>query len=70
MNLFKFRTVLVSIFCLLPVNVFATTYTYTPLITSSTFDGIRADVTTTAVGIISVLVIIVGVSLIARAFTR
>jgi hypothetical protein len=44
--------------------------TYTPLVSSTTFDGVRADVTTTAVGIISVLIIIVGVALIARAFTR
>lgn len=66
MCLFKFFTAIVAV--LLPVNVFASTYT--PLITSTTFDGVRTDVTATAVGIISVLVIIVGVSLIARAFTR
>lgn len=67
MYLFKLFAALIA--ALAPVKAFATP-DYTSLISSSTFDGIRADVTTTAVGIISVLVIIVGVSLIARAFTR
>jgi len=65
MYLFKFFAAIGAV--LLPLNAFAD---YTPLVTSATFDGVRTDVTTTAVGIISVLVIIVGVSLIARAFTR
>lgn len=65
--MFLFNLIVVMVTAFLPVNAFAT---YTPLVTSATFDGVRTDVTTTAVGIISVLVIIVGVSLIARAFTR
>ena len=65
MFLFNFFAAIVAV--LLPVNAFAE---YTPLITSTTFDGVRIDVTTTAVGILSVLVIIVGLSLIVRAFTH
>jgi hypothetical protein len=43
---------------------------WTPMITSSMFDGIMADVQTTAGGIVSVLLIIVGLSLLVRAFSR
>jgi len=57
----------ISFLALVPGVCFAT---YTPLISSTTFDGVRADVSLTAIGIISVLIIIVGVALIARAFTR
>ena len=44
--------------------------TWTPLIAASDFDGIRADVTTACVGIISILIIIVAVALLRRAFTN
>lgn len=44
--------------------------TWTPLIQASDFDGVRADVTTACVGIITVLIIIVAVSLLKRAFTN
>ena len=40
--------------------------TWTPLITSAQFDGVKADVNTAAAGIITVLIIILGVSLLIR----
>ena len=43
---------------------------WTPLITSSAFDGIRTDVTTACVGILGILIIIVAVALLKRAFTN
>lgn len=43
--------------------------TWTPLIQSSDFNGIRVDVTTACVGIIGILIIIVAVALLRRAFT-
>lgn len=51
-------------------SAFAETPAWTPLITTSSFDGIRADVTTTCLGLLSILIIIVALSLISRAFTR
>ena len=44
--------------------------TWTPLILASDFDGIRVDVTTACVGIIGILIIIVAVALLKRAFTN
>jgi hypothetical protein len=44
--------------------------TYTPLITETTFDGVQSDVSATAVAIISILLIIIGVAMIARAMTH
>lgn len=42
--------------------------TWTPLITSAIFDGIRTDVTTTVVGVISIAVIVFGAMVIIRSF--
>ena len=42
--------------------------TYTPLISSDMFDGVRSDVNTAATGIIGILVIIVGVGLLVKVF--
>ena len=42
---------------------------WTSLISADDFDGIRADVSTACVGIISILIIIVAVALLKRAFT-
>ncbi len=43
--------------------------TWTPLISSSDFNGIRSDVTAACVGILGILIIIVAVALLRRAFT-
>ena len=50
-----------------PVCCFAA---WTPLITADTFTGITLDVQATATGIISVLLIVLGVGLLARIFSR
>lgn len=57
-------------FLIFPRFAFATTSTYTPLISVDMFDGVRADVSTAAAGILSVLVIILAVALIARVIGR
>jgi hypothetical protein len=43
---------------------------WTPLITSTDFDGMKADVLTTAGGVISVVLIIIGLSWLVRAFVK
>ena len=50
-----------------PVFAFAA---YTSLVSSSDFTGIAADVGTAVAGIISVALIILGASLLMRAFCR
>jgi len=44
--------------------------TWTPLITSSAFDGIKTDVLTVGTGLLSLALIIVAVGVIYRIFTR
>jgi uncharacterized iron-regulated protein len=51
-------------------SVFASIPTWTPLIQASDFNGIRIDVTTACVGILGILIIIVAVALLKRAFTN
>ena len=41
---------------------------YTPLISSSMFDGVRTDVNTAAAGIITILMIVVGLGLLVKVF--
>ena len=41
---------------------------YTPLITSTMFDGVRTDVNTAAAGIITILIIVVGLGLLVKVF--
>lgn len=41
---------------------------WTPLITLSMFDGIRADLLTTVAGIVSLLLIVVGIGIIYKVF--
>lgn len=43
---------------------------YTPLIVSTDFDGIRADVLTVAGGVISILLVIVGLALLMKTLSR
>lgn len=43
---------------------------WTPLITSADFTGIQTDVGTTATGIISMLLVVLGVGFLARIFMR
>nr|WP_319396467.1 hypothetical protein [uncultured Desulfobacter sp.] len=41
---------------------------YTPLISSDMFDGVRTDVNTAAAGIITILIIVVGLGLLVKVF--
>ena len=41
---------------------------YTSLISSDMFDGIRTDVNTAAAGIITILIIVVGLGLLVKVF--
>ena len=43
---------------------------WVPLISSDSFTGIQTDVTTTAAGIVSVLLIIVGIGLLVKVLGR
>lgn len=43
---------------------------WTPLITTSDFTGIQTDVTTTAAGIVAILLIIVGIGLLIKVLGR
>ena len=43
-------------------------FAWTPLITSGMFDGIMTDVQTTVAAIVSILVVIVGLTMIVKAF--
>ena len=40
--------------------------TWTPLITSASFDGVRADLLTTVAGIVSLLFILLGLGILYR----
>ena len=54
---------------LLGINGLALAATeYTPLISSSMFDGVRTDVNTAAAGIITILIIVVGLGLLVKVF--
>ena len=68
MNLIK--SLLASFFTLCISPCMALAATYTPLITGTTFDGVKDDVSATAVAIISILLIIIGVAMIARTMTH
>ena len=48
-------------------RAFATTG-YTSLISSDMFDGIRTDVNTAAAGIVTILIIVVGLGLLVKVF--
>ncbi|HBT90004.1 hypothetical protein [Desulfobacter sp.] len=41
---------------------------YTSLISSDMFDGIRTDVNTAAAGIVTILIIVVGLGLLVKVF--
>jgi hypothetical protein len=43
---------------------------WTPLITSAAFDGIRSDLGTAVTGLMSLALIIVGVGVLYRVFSR
>lgn len=45
-------------------------FAWTPLINSSDFAGIQTDVLTTAVGIISVVLIVLGIGILIRVLAR
>lgn len=44
-------------------------WAWTPLIQASDFLGIQADVTTVAVGIISIMLIVVGIGILIKVLT-
>lgn len=44
--------------------------TWTPILASSDFDGIKADVLTAATGLLTIALIIVGLGVVYRLFTR
>jgi len=48
----------------------AVTFAWVPLITSDAFTGINTDVLTTATGIISIMVIVVGIGILVAVLTR
>lgn len=65
----KYLVVLLVVFalvCLSSVSFAA----WTPIVQATDFAGITTDVQTTATGIISVLLIVLGVGLLARIFSR
>lgn len=41
---------------------------WTPLVSPTDFDGIKADVTTLAVGIVSVMLIVIGIGVLIKVF--
>lgn len=45
-------------------------FTWVPLITSDAFTGINTDVLTTSVGIISIMVVVVGIGILIKVFTH
>lgn len=53
----------------LTTRALAETGTYTSLIDSTMFDGIRTDVNTAATGIITILIIVVGLGILVKVFT-
>lgn len=61
----RFGFFLLSIFMVQPAYA-----DWTPLIQSTDFDGMKADVLTTAGGVISVVLIIIGLSWLVRAFVK
>lgn len=40
---------------------------YTPLISAADFVGVKTDVTTVAVGIVGILIVVVGLAMLVRA---
>lgn len=45
-------------------------FAWTPLISAADFTGIQTDLTTTAAGIVSILLIIVGIGILVRVLGR
>lgn len=43
---------------------------YTPLIASTDFDGIRTDVLTTAGGVVSIMLVVVGLAILIRTLGK
>jgi hypothetical protein len=54
-------------FLLVPQHVYAE---WTPLIQATDFDGIKTDVLSTAAGVVTILLIIVGLGILIRALNR
>ncbi len=63
----KILAVLSALFSLPSV---AGAVTWTSLINSTDFDGVRADVLTTAGGVISVVLVVLGLGILIRVLSR
>lgn len=50
--------------------MFSMFYTWTPLITADAFTGVTTDLTTTASGILTIAMIVLGVGILVRALSR
>lgn len=44
-------------------------FAWTPLITASDFSGIQIDVTTVAIGIIAIMLIVIGIGILIKVLT-
>lgn len=55
---------------LLVLGIMTDAYAWTPLVDATMFTGITVDVTTAAVGIITVCVVVLGVFLIIKAMSH
>jgi len=66
-KMLKSALTMLVIIVMRPITVSAD---WTPLVTSSMFDGIRADTLTAVGGIMSVLLIVLGVGILIRVLTR
>ena len=66
----RLRLFLLSLFLIPAVDCHATGWTWTPLITSTYFDGITTDLKTAVGGIVLLLFIILGLGILYRVIGR
>lgn len=65
------KKILITLFAFLSMRGLASAdMSYTPMLTSGAFTGVTTDVVTCATGIISVVLVILGVSYIVRMLVR
>lgn len=66
------KTIVALLFCVCILTILATVsaYAYTSLIAATDFDPVRTDVTTVAVGIISIALIVVGLGILVSVLRR
>ena len=66
----KLSIVVVFFAVLFILGIMTNAYAWTPLVSAADFTGMTVDVTTAAVGIIGVCVVVLGVFLIVRAMSH